>query len=110
MDELTFCIGSEDYGERKMTDLKPNGRDIQVRVVLGSLTTQVTNETKREYVQLLAAHRMTTGIKEQVVSFLEGFHQMIPLDLISIFTPEELELLMCGMPEIDCAEMCQGGA
>ena len=44
---------------------------------------------------------MTKGIKEQIDAFKEGFHQLMPPDLISIFTCAELELLMCGLPTID---------
>ena len=38
---------------------------------------------------------------EQIDAFKEGFHQLMPPDLISIFTCSELELLMCGLPTID---------
>jgi len=38
---------------------------------------------------------------EQIDAFKEGFHQLMPPDLISIFTCSELELLMCGLPSID---------
>ena len=34
-------------------------------------------------------------------AFLEGFRELIPANLVSIFTENELELLMCGLPEID---------
>jgi len=32
---------------------------------------------------------------------LKGFYEIIPQDLISIFTAQELELLICGLPDID---------
>ena len=38
---------------------------------------------------------------QQIDAFKEGFHQLMPPDLISIFTCSELELLMCGLPTID---------
>ena len=48
----------------------------------------------------------------QIDAFKEGFHQLMPPDLISIFTCSELELLMCGLPTIDvsrvCARVCKG--
>jgi hypothetical protein len=43
----------------------------------------------------------TNAIRKQIDSFLSGLHDLVPKDLISIFTPAELELLSCGMPEID---------
>ena len=39
---------------------------------------QVTNENKREYVDLVAEHRMTTAIRAQTQSFLKGFWEMVP--------------------------------
>ena len=43
----------------------------------------------------------SNGMIEQIDAFKEGFHQLMPPDLISIFTCSELELLMCGLPTID---------
>jgi len=34
-----------------------------------------------------------------------GFHELIPPALISIFNPEELELLISGLPEIDVEDL-----
>lgn len=48
---------------------------------------------------------MTTGIKQQITAFLEGFHDMIEPSLISIFTPSELELLISGLPDIDVDDL-----
>ena len=47
----------------------------------------------------------TNSIKEQLRSFLGGLHDMVPKELIAIFTPSELELLSCGLPEIDLDDM-----
>lgn len=38
-------------------------------------------------------------------AFLEGFWQLIPRDLISIFNDHELELLISGLPDIDVADL-----
>lgn len=39
---------------------------------------QVTNENKREYVDLVAEHRMTTAIRAQIQAFLKGYWEMVP--------------------------------
>ena len=39
---------------------------------------QVTNENKREYVDLVAEHRMTTAIRQQIQAFLKGFWDLVP--------------------------------
>ena len=39
---------------------------------------RVTEENKREYVNLVARHRMTTAIKAQINAFLQGFRDLAP--------------------------------
>lgn len=34
-----------------------------------------------------------------------GFHELVPPELISIFTPKELELLISGLPDIDLDDL-----
>ena len=41
----------------------------------------------------------------QIDSFLQGFHELIPPELISIFDAHELELLISGLPEIDLDDL-----
>lgn len=72
-------------------ELKPGGRNIRV-----------TEDTKHEYIDLVAEHILSTAIRPQINSFLEGFNELIPGELISIFNDKELELLISGLPEIDC--------
>jgi E3 ubiquitin-protein ligase HUWE1 len=86
----TFSVETDDYGEHKIIDLIPNGRDIMV-----------TEENKQEYVKSIVEYRLLTSIKEQMDNFLEGFYSMIPKELISIFDEQELELLVSGLPDID---------
>ena len=44
----------------------------------GADACRVTNANKREYVNLIAQHRMTTAIRGQINSFLAGFWDLIP--------------------------------
>ena len=44
----------------------------------------VTQENKREFVQLSAQYRLYSSIKDQIESLLSGFYEIIPKDLISI--------------------------
>lgn len=55
---------------------------------------------------LVADHILTNAIRPQINSFLDGFNEMIPRELISIFNDKELELLISGLPEIDCELAC----
>jgi E3 ubiquitin-protein ligase HUWE1 len=92
----TFSIVRSQFGEVLTIDLKPDGRNIPV-----------TDENKHEYVQLVAEQHLTTAIREQIDAFKEGFHELMPPDLITIFTCNELELLMCGLPTIDVEDLKQ---
>jgi E3 ubiquitin-protein ligase HUWE1 len=72
-------------------ELIPGGRDIRV-----------TEENKHEYVDKVAEHRLTTAIRPQINAFMDGFNELVSRELISIFNDKELELLISGLPEIDC--------
>lgn len=71
-------------------------------LIPGGRNTKVTEENKHQYVNLVAEHRLTTAIRPQINAFMEGFNELIPRDLISIFNDKELELLISGLPDIDC--------
>ncbi|CAM9018793.1 unnamed protein product [Wickerhamomyces anomalus] len=86
----TFAVETEDYGEVKIIDLIPDGRNIAV-----------TEDNKQEYVRLVVEYRLQKSVEEQVSNFLQGFHEIIPKELISIFDEQELELLISGLPDID---------
>lgn len=38
-------------------------------------------------------------------AFLDGFWEMVPRDLLSVFNDHELELLISGLPDIDVADL-----
>lgn len=44
----------------------------------------VTQENKREFVQLSAQWRLYTSIKDQIEALLSGFYEIIPKDMITI--------------------------
>ena len=48
----------------------------------------VTQENKREFVQLSAQYRLYSSIKEQIEALLAGFYEIIPKDLISIVSSD----------------------
>ena len=90
---LTFSEDQNVLGETRVVELKPGGA-----------ATSVTEKNKHEYVELITEYKMTSAIKPQITSFLDGFHSIIPASLVAIFNENELELLMCGIPEIDPAD------
>ena len=45
------------------------------------------------------------AIKQQLSAFLDGFYDVIPKRMISIFNEQEIELLMSGLPNIDIEDL-----
>lgn len=45
------------------------------------------------------------NIISRLNSFLEGFYDIIPKRLISIFNEQELELLISGLPNVDIEDL-----
>ncbi|RMD44483.1 hypothetical protein DV735_g651, partial [Chaetothyriales sp. CBS 134920] len=88
--DQTFSVEDEQFGETKTIDLKPGGRDIQV-----------TNENKREYVELVTEWKIVKRVEEQFNAFITGFNELIPADLVNVFDERELELLIGGIADID---------
>ncbi|KAI6157744.1 hypothetical protein BKA82DRAFT_130841 [Pisolithus tinctorius] len=91
--ELTFSVEADEFGRNRIFPLKPGGESIHV-----------TQENKREFVQLSANFRLYSSISEQIENLVSGFYDIIPKDLITIFNEQELELLISGTPDIDVDE------
>ncbi|XP_047661452.1 E3 ubiquitin-protein ligase NEDD4-like isoform X2 [Tachysurus fulvidraco] len=88
--DLRFCIDEDNFGQTYQVDLKPNGSDLVV-----------TNDNKKEYIDLVIQWRFVNRVQKQMNAFMEGFTELILIDLIKIFDENELELLMCGLGDVD---------
>lgn len=88
--ELYFSVDFEVLGQVVHHELKKNGDK-----------ERVTEENKDEYSTLMTEWRMTRGIEQQTKAFLDGFNEVVPLEWLKYFDERELELLLCGMQEID---------
>ncbi|OCT84463.1 NEDD4-like E3 ubiquitin-protein ligase WWP2 isoform X2 [Xenopus laevis] len=91
--ELYFVQDMEILGEVTSHKLKEGGENIRV-----------TEENKEEFIGLLTDWRFTRGVEEQTNAFLEGFKEVVPLEWLRYFDEKELELMLCGMQEIDIAD------
>ncbi|XP_077503255.1 WW domain containing E3 ubiquitin protein ligase suppressor of deltex isoform X3 [Amblyomma americanum] len=88
--ELYFSVDFEVLGQIQSHELKPGGGEIRV-----------TEENKDEYLRLMTDWRFSRGQEEQTKSFLDGFNEVLPLEWLHYFDERELELMLCGMQEID---------
>ncbi|KAJ7770214.1 hypothetical protein DFH07DRAFT_269298 [Mycena maculata] len=91
--DLTFSVEADEFGVNRIVLLKEGGE-----------TLPVTQENKREFVQLSAQYRLYSSIKDQIENLSTGFYEIIPKELITIFNEQELELLISGTPDIDVDE------
>ncbi|XP_075213345.1 WW domain containing E3 ubiquitin protein ligase suppressor of deltex [Lycorma delicatula] len=88
--ELFFSVDFEILGQVIHHELQEGGDKIRV-----------IEENKEDYLRLMTEWRMTRGIEEQTKSFLDGFNEVVPLEWLKYFDERELELMLCGMQEID---------
>lgn len=65
----------------------------------------VADENKVEYTTLYTNHYLRKSIIDQVTAFCKGFNYLIPHDEIKMFSPDELDLIICGILEIDANDM-----
>ncbi|CAB1458846.1 unnamed protein product [Pleuronectes platessa] len=91
--EMFFSVDKEILGEITTHDLKEGGGDMQV-----------TEENKEEYIRLVAEWRLSRGVEEQTQAFFEGFNEVLPQQYLQYFDAKELEVMLCGMQEIDLAD------
>ncbi|XP_072540904.1 itchy E3 ubiquitin protein ligase a [Salminus brasiliensis] len=91
--EMYFSVDKEILGEVTTHELKPDGGNILV-----------TEENKEEYIRLVAEWRLSRGVEEQTQAFFEGFNEVLPQQYLQYFDAKELEVMLCGMQEIDLSD------
>lgn len=88
--DLTFSVDEEHYGQKIEIDLIPDGRN-----------KPVTQENKRQYIECIINWRFVKRVEQQMTGFLEGFQDVVTLNTLQIFDANELELLLCGLQDIN---------
>ncbi|MBA0688107.1 hypothetical protein Goari_005914, partial [Gossypium aridum] len=69
---------------------------------LGDETVDINN--LEEYISLVVDATVKTGIMHQMEAFRAGFNQVFDISSLQIFTPQELDYLLCGRRELWEAE------
>ncbi|KAJ0401628.1 hypothetical protein P43SY_006007 [Pythium insidiosum] len=88
--QRNFEYSYEVFGAVKTIELKPGGTTIPV-----------TNANRAEYVELYADYILNTSVSRQYEAFHKGFHLVCNGEVLEMFRWEELQLLVCGSPELD---------
>ncbi|KAH9553001.1 hypothetical protein CY35_09G097100 [Sphagnum magellanicum] len=87
---LTFSVDKENFGAYEEIELKEKGKDMVV-----------TEQNKREYVDLLASWRLKESVEPQFQALRTGLARVVDPVLLQHFDENELEWLIGGLPTID---------
>ncbi|CAI5758884.1 unnamed protein product [Candida verbasci] len=84
--DIAFEVTYTDIcGKYYTQDLMPNGKNIKV-----------SKDNLHEYLEKYINFFMKDGIKTQIEAFKSGFNAVIGGNALSLFAPNEIELLLCG--------------
>lgn len=87
--ELTFEVTFHDaFGRLHFRELVPGGKDCAVTV-----------ENREQYIDKYARFFLTDGMHRQIHLFKSGFSTVVDGNSLSLFLPEEIQLLLCGSEE-----------
>ncbi|KAI8826569.1 uncharacterized protein EV422DRAFT_1875 [Fimicolochytrium jonesii] len=81
----TFEISYEVYGQVKTFPLVHGGEDVLV-----------TNENRKQYVDLFVRHFVVDSTRRQFAAFRKGFWRVCGGEALKMCRPSELELMICG--------------
>jgi hypothetical protein len=87
-----FAVDKPSEGARALFELKPRGSEIEI-----------DEGNKAEYCALRLEFETKTYFAEALKRLLEGFFQVVPMDLVQLLMYDELELMLCGLPWVDTA-------
>jgi len=83
---LYFSLDEDDGTGKVLTkDLIPQGRDIAV-----------TNTNRMQYVHLVADYWLNGRMEKQAKALVRGFHEVMPVEWLKLFSPAELGMLITG--------------
>ncbi|RMD44638.1 hypothetical protein DV735_g589, partial [Chaetothyriales sp. CBS 134920] len=88
----TFC---RDF----VIEMDKYGEIVQVPLCSGGAKRAVTNSNRRDFVDLYVHHLLDTAVLRQYEPFKRGFFTVCGGNALSLFRPEEIELLVRGSDE-----------
>eukprot|EP00339_Tiarina_fusa_P022530 CAMPEP_0117061504 /NCGR_PEP_ID=MMETSP0472-20121206/42813_1 /TAXON_ID=693140 ORGANISM="Tiarina fusus, Strain LIS" /NCGR_SAMPLE_ID=MMETSP0472 /ASSEMBLY_ACC=CAM_ASM_000603 /LENGTH=359 /DNA_ID=CAMNT_0004780197 /DNA_START=1077 /DNA_END=2156 /DNA_ORIENTATION=+ len=91
---LNFQVIYDYYGHKNSCNLIENGDNIPVN-----------QSNKDKYIELYSKWMLETSVEKQFDAFLTGFKYVCSGVFFEIFRVEEVELLICGDPDLDFEEL-----
>ncbi|RMZ79347.1 hypothetical protein DV737_g3465, partial [Chaetothyriales sp. CBS 132003] len=89
----TFC---RDF----VIEMDKYGETVQVPLCTGGAKRHVTNSNRRDFVDLYVHYLLDTAVTRQYEPFKRGFFTVCGGNALSLFRPEEIELLVRGSEEL----------
>jgi len=80
---------------------KGEGFKKSIELIKGGEQVKVTRKNIEKYTELYAQYKLRDAAKELTDKMLEGIFEVVPKAAIRIFSDQELDLLLCGLPKID---------
>lgn len=93
---LTFSTAEEIFGEVIEKELVAGGADIPV-----------TKENADSFLWHCTSYHIIQKTLPQLTEFLLGFFDVVPEPLLTVFDHSELELVLCGLPQISVSNWKQ---
>ncbi|KAJ6260179.1 hypothetical protein Dda_4402 [Drechslerella dactyloides] len=90
--EATFC---RDF----VAEVDRYGQITQIPLIPGGENKAVTNDNRKEFVDLYAQYLLDTSVARQFEPFKRGFWTVCGGNALSLFQPDEIELLVRGSDE-----------
>lgn len=85
--DFTICV-KDAQGKMSVVELAPEGSSIPV-----------TKENRQDYVRKIMSYYLDSSVRRQFEAFKQGFFMVAGGNALSLFRPEEIELLVRGSPE-----------
>ena len=89
-----FTVEYEVFGESVEAELLPGGKNMPL-----------TAANRKQFVDLMVDHVLVTSVKANFEEFRRGFFSVCNRSMMNHIRPEELELLVCGNPNLDFVEL-----
>uniref|UniRef100_T1HA92 HECT-type E3 ubiquitin transferase n=1 Tax=Rhodnius prolixus TaxID=13249 RepID=T1HA92_RHOPR len=82
---LDFTTTTSSFGSSTVVELKKNGADIPVN-----------KDNVIEYLHLISKQKLHSDISKQTRAFTKGLGNVLPLHMVRMFTPREIQLIISG--------------
>ncbi len=100
--EKDGILSEEDFRETYRGIVWTTNRSdgVEVEITAGGREKAVTMETREDYCAAVEKFRLNEAVPA-VAAIKRGLETIVPIRLLTMYTWKELEIMVCGRPEID---------